>query len=1327
MNRPLEAILFVLCFAPVLMPPVLKLPGGVPKEIGVVHNWGCVGGVCRVQCNHISGVVTEWNYGEFNINDAMKLSERACNSMERDESTHDSEHELDAKKRLCLIKLERNEDGSAQMKIMKSKGAIPQVLATADHKRIPQACPDLGNTPEVVAEVVRSEVICDLDSPKKLCPVRIQEMLRAIEFVSFDIIMKKEGDNPEGVLNLVKSRKENEFRYKPLNPRYLSEHPSESLSKFWEDYSEGNFKSLDDFMYLNSKLDIEEVTESNQIKPGVEERSGSRHIARENPTVKEDEGTKFGLKELVTRDHKTATAAGTRPWNHLKRDYTGYVVNDRGECKLKNKTNLGEIDEEDKMTVSMLSNCRATKGKNHSCRCLETNAPRFLDGSNDICLGGPEVEIEEVERSYHERMDLCMIYCTVNEGNTNTENRPVFRTVLYRTPFQSMRGKWKSGLEDYLARKASSSDHTEKIAECWPEEYSSYLHDSSKRVMRRAFEDKDNWCAQDDFMGTRDTIEIPSSCLEEHAQLYSQKHLKLDGDLTTTWVLCSQKVELCYRPACSIQMKSTALKAEVTMKSSYAKYTLRDGAGNSYDGYFEGEKVVEIQFEEPGQRSVHGMCNQSPLERKVILSVKEYCDEKHSGPSGIPMNIYCKRPKLIKITGTILLISLILHMGRGYMGTIGASIGTLIFVWITWAFLGRFQCQNCCCMRLSKKSHECRNFRCKRCLTVYCTHKKNDSDRISISRELQIHMKNCERKKADDSNFTCALSYTFDVIAYLVELSCRVIPVTGGTVACIILLSLMWHGADGKILEDHERIMKKALSDMSEYIERLESEGFHPYNARFTPGLREDIEAIRMEKDCATKVCSIIMTIRSSLQITKGREFGFRVFPKDPVSESNLTYINVNVKFMEPVRECQYKNIYKTGKVVHRSVSGDTCTEGCGPCLNHLRGLQKVRDLHMIDPIEHLHENSASWGCDGPGCMAINQGCTCGLCWCELENEEWEVKEVVLEKAFVTLCFQFGSEGLCKKIGNEERGKDISVVKGGELVQKCPKRIACSTSTGECRSGEILGLGDFGDKFGSVKLIGGRTLFKAEVRAQEQCLFAKHRWFEYKQCCKDTYHLVDSLQHVPFSFHENSKDKKTLPIEDAGEWTIEMTMPPYRYMKEKDVLKLESLSIDSCHGCHSCEEGGSCLLHYSSNFMVTPSFECEGAQTDISHITLNRGLNKVAFNIYSKKKEGEINCTIGGFKAHGKYTLVEPPKFPHGDGVIKMDSKKAFNTDCREWLCGWNPFTFNLTTIKGYISIFLIILVASIVLYIMIKVCGGALGQLNSGIKEKAAMRNKRK
>ncbi|USL85430.1 MAG: glycoprotein [Ixodes ricinus bunyavirus-like virus 1] len=1279
--------------------------------------WGCDENHCGMQCNHFDGVKMFWPTRAIGIDEAIDAMLKICHSL--DKVATDDETTLSLPKRkFCTITISPGLSGKHQgalFKVRQVKNDLPLPIAKPDLAFPQNWCKDLGQTPTQIAEGVWDEEQCQTISNSTVCPVHMKSMRYVVDFIAGYIVKQPVLTEPEktALMRVIKTKGHGRAPT-PSNQRYMSSSVYKSLENFWKDFTE-MYPSMSLHKFIDANADktadyeesveapVEPLKEVVFLSPREEpdQRSGPKHhplpedLKRTNKLGHEDIGKAY-------LDLKRHTRVDGKKWTESKLQY-GYVVFHNEECHIADRKEVEEEGKEDRVVYAAMATCAKNEDKGR-CKCLGTNVPLYQEGSNDVCLMKSGVKIEEVSKSYHSMLDMCMIYCTVTTGAIEEKLRPIYRTVLYRTPFQGIGGKHTSGLEDELNHQAEQSPNKNLFYECWPESYASYMHDSEKKVLRRAFQDTNSWCKEGDDTGARDTVNIPSTCLDKDATRFSRKHLKALDERTTTWSICTKRINLCYSPVCTIQVRATSLRAEVTMKSTYAKYIIRDGKGSEHTGYFEGEKVVEIEFEEPGQRTLHGICNKSPVERKVILSTKEYCNERYPGPSGVPMNIYCKRPLLVKVTFSIFFISLIMHMGKKYWGSVVGVLGTLVTVWIVWPLLWWRTCPNCCCFMIRKSSHECLNFRCKRCYSIYSTRKKNDGDPISIPKERQVHDKYCENSKSSDSDFVLATSFCFEMISKLTECLCKVVPTLGGLTTLIILMSLVWSGADAQGQQEmHERVMSGALSDMSDYIERVEAAGFHPYNARFTPGLREKLQSIKQEKDCATKVCTVVMTVSADLEVTKGREFGFRVYPKEDVKDSNLTFMDVNVKFLEPIRECTYTHVYYTGPVNQKSESGDTCTEGCGPCFNYLRSRQTIKDLKEIAPVEHRHENSASWACNGAGCAAINNGCTCGLCWCELQSKEYSVRELVNEKAFVTLCLQFGSEGFCKKISREERNKEVTVVKGGELKQKCPQRIACKEHTGECFEGDISGLADFGDKFGSVKLVGNRTLFKSDIRTQEQCLFAKHRWFEYTQCCKDTFALCQMLKHVPFQIPaKKDYQKLTLPIESSGTWSIELRLPPYRYTRESDTLKLTALHIDSCKGCYDCEEGGSCLLHYTSDFTATPEFDCKGAQTDQSHISINRGTGQVPFNIFASKREGTINCTIGKFTAIGKFMMIDPPKYPHGDGVIKMDNKRVINNDCGHIFCNWNPFDFSFKTIKGYLSmafLAILIVVAIVIIY----------------------------
>lgn len=1331
----------------------MHAPGRTPEGL-TKFNWGCHDGYCATQCNLFEGVKMFWNTGEVPFSEAVPAMDKICTALGRNEKDGaDMSMGID-KKKLCTIIPTMGKDfaAGAHFLVKQVPGDLEKTITKNDLKMAPSWCKDLHGVPKRVAEGAWKETQCQRGGDTELCPVhqtQFKMVLRLLirEKLSHDNLTVEERTG----LEMLAKEHTSPGGPVPVNTRYTMASLEKSMDNFWDDFSKSYPQThLRAFIKDNSSPDMEEEYATERQPLVVEDRSLDElttpnpmerlRVNQAGPQVKakyqaipgkvhhrpgndhsEEEMGYYPIDETlrVIRGH---TENDTVEWTPGEPHADKYLLFDRRGCRLAERKPLEEEDERDRFVMAKISNC--TGWSRNNCTCLGNSMPLFTDGSNDICLM-KDAEIIEVQQYYQEKIDMCMVYCRVVAGQIRESMRPLYRTVLYRTPFQKMEIGVKSSLEDNLARKAERSKKS-KLSGCWHESYESYIHDSQKRVLRAAFSNSENWCKNWDEEGTRDIVDIPSTCLDPKATTLSTRHLKMMGVRSTTWKICTKRVELCYSPTCTVQVRATSLKAEVTMKASYAKYIIRDGKGAVHTGYFEGEKLVEIEFDEPGHRSIHGICNRSPIERKIILSTKEYCNEKHTGPSGMPMNIYCKRPHLIKITVTILLASIIMHMGRNYWGSIMGVVGTLVTVWMAWPLVSWKFCPACHCYRWRANKHRCETYRCRRCYSIYCTKRRGDTENVSVVRERQKHDKTCENSKSYDSNLVMAVNFCFDTISWLTEWICKIVPVSGGFVTTVIILNLLWSGADAaKTIEDHERIMAGALSDMSEYIEKLEANGFHPYNARFTPGLREKLESIKQEKDCATLVCTVVMTISAKLEVTKGREFGFRVYPKEEIQGSNLTYIDVNVKFMEPYRECSYSHMYYTGPAEHKSVSGDTCSEGCGPCLGYLRGRPEIQTLNYTTPVEHLHENSASWACDGAGCAAINDGCTCGLCWCDLKTREYSVKELVNEKPYVTLCFQFGSEGLCKTIGQEERSTEMTVVKGGEVKSNCPKIIACKDHTGECFKGDISGLGDFGNKFGSVKSVGGRISFKEEMRVQEQCLFGKHRWFEYRQCCKDTYQLKDMLTHVPFST-KNSKEtgKYILPLESAGEWTIDLRLPPYRYMRSADRLRLSQMAIDSCKGCHACEEGGSCLLHYTSDFAVTPEFNCEGVRTDQSHITIMRGTNKVAFNIYTDKRDGELNCTVGHFEVQGRYSLTDPPRFPHGDGVIKMDNKRVINNDCGHIFCNWSPFDFSFSTIKGYISTAILIIAIVVIIVVIYYSGSGVAGMMKTTLAKKASLRH---
>uniref|UniRef100_A0AAN0LK78 Glycoprotein n=1 Tax=Soberanes virus TaxID=3139882 RepID=A0AAN0LK78_9VIRU len=983
----------------------------------------------------------------------------------------------------------------------------------------------------------------------------------------------------------------------------------------------------------------------------------------------------------------------------------GYLAGDSSHCwKREGQLRTGISLQ---ITTSALSNCQDKPSTKKICTCTANLPAEELDSASDVCLTpGPHTKSVEVIKESNEHFDLCNIYCRRlrNEIHHSTDT-PLYRSSVYRTPLKNLKRFYKDSLEARQDRKLISSNFVSEIEDCWSENFEDFMADPKKQAMRSAVDDGTHECPKNDMTGMRDYILLPSSCSENNSMILQQKMIHAHKEVSTSFKLCSIQVEICYRPHCMVIVTASSTQVRIELKAKFGKFSIKDNKGSNEKGHFMLNKIVHFEFSEPGYRLITGTCNRNKFERKVMFSNKEYCDEKYPGYTDLLQNVYCKRPKTIKITITVIIISIVLYVCRHLLtGVLGVITSLLLSAPLT-LILSKSKCPMCHCIWLSRR-HVCKNFRCKRCSEIYFSRGTYTPGDIELSASRNAHMKVCKNRGTAGSNLEHAVRIGYNMGVCFAQVLFKIVPGVASLVATVILLTMLWSKAEA-VNHEHHAHMTQVMNDLSEYIEDLKAHGFHPYQARAFHGLREKLESIEETNDCATRTCHLVMKVRANFEVTKGREFGFSVRPKNNYKIENFTGLNLNVKFSEPQRLCQYKEIYRTGVAKQEFRTGDTCTDYCNTCIENIMKDSDVKEANKTTSLtKTTHSNTASWACDGPGCAAINQGCTCGVCWCQLLKDEFSVKELVKETQRVSLCIQASAAGFCKKIGPEERTNLMTVVKAGELSNKCPIRIACKHEDMSCYEGDISGLGDFSDKFGAVKkLSDGFVSYKEQVQYTEQCLFAKHRYFEYHRCCKDTFQLHETLKHVSFKKKgpKGKPDTLVLPVESAGTWEIQITLPPLIYNRESDQLKLSDMSISDCMGCFNCEEGGACLLHYKSNFDSTPTFECQGATTDVNHITIKRGAGSTPFNIYSEKKTGNISCSVGTEITSGSFNLVNRPLHPHGDGIIQMDGRRVFNSECGSIFCSLKFPSLGMPGFKTAIIALIITIAVVVLLVVLVK------------------------
>lgn len=939
-----------------------------------------------------------------------------------------------------------------------------------------------------------------------------------------------------------------------------------------------------------------------------------------------------------------------------------YSVPAKGGTKLLTEREIEKLPLESQYGGISLSISAYILKQSNFINSLAYYPPKYASSINTICLiESPKVTMVDAVFEDMDDFEMCHLFCKLQQKNGgHTTNSPLYRSTIPRSPVfdysLSAFGLW---IQDRAAGM-----HPSFIEKCWSLTHEEYMEDNRRKCLKNAVHEK-AYCGLESPVSMSDNILVPAGCNETGAEIYKTTHINSKPSLKTDYHLCVLDLKVCYKKRCKVEVHSTQSTITIKLKTHYGKYIVRATGHPDRRGYILQEEIVSLEFSHPGEMHVRGMCNEKLFKRKISFSNREFCDEKYPGYMNIFMNVYCKRPSTIRFCLIALILCVTLYMARGALnGLIGGILALVLFAPM---FLAnkRLRCRVCMCYRLPR--HTCRNYRCARCgLVYYCSNGGVDAREKDLCHSR--HLRTCRHSNLAGTELERTVVGLYKAGIELSNAILKFGPGILGLFTGTILIIMLATKADARELT-HREVVQGLMGDLSPLIADLEAHGFHPYAARFTPGFREKLETAEEVKNCLKGACNIILKVRTKLIVTKGREFGFSVSPKDDIfQKSNISTIEMNIKFGQPTRKCRYKSMYHTGQVRHQFLSTDTCTQGCGDCLNDIKKMGRYKEMENItDMYEHTHENTASWACDGPGCVAINNGCTCGVCWCQLKSPTHAVMEVISDEEEVEFCIAISGKGWCKRIGREERLKQVTVTKEGDVKDKCPGRIVCDLHSRLCLKGEINKVGEFDNKFGSVQMLSnGKISSKAEVIYTEQCLFAKHRWFEYKQCCKDTQHYIDLLDPVPF-IHKNSDledGEFILPIKEAGTWDMTLELPPLRLLEASDTMKLTDLLITNCHGCHACDEGGSCELLYRSNLDATLPFSCTGANLDSNTITVKRGRGTASFNVFTQHQDTNITCKIGEFPVNGTMKLIEKPRYPHGDGVIIMDHIKTETSEC---------------------------------------------------------------
>nr|QNS31052.1 putative RNA dependent RNA polymerase [Frankliniella occidentalis associated peribunyavirus-like virus 2] len=385
---------------------------------------------------------------------------------------------------------------------------------------------------------------------------------------------------------------------------------------------------------------------------------------------------------------------------------------------------------------------------------------------------------------------------------------------------------------------------------------------------------------------------------------------------------------------------------------------------------------------------------------------------------------------------------------------------------------------------------------------------------------------------------------------------------------------------------------------------------------------------------CDSNKCQVAPVVKFEARAISGRALGYTFYIKD--EEGKSTPVDLNGKFLESGALCHYTVEYDTFETTVTSGTSDQCTKDCDDCYKDLNS------TYTEGRYFHCQKGTSSWSCDGPGCMSINSGSTCGACNCKKKEgtEEWTVKKLVKTSSFATFCIQFNNEVHCKQLMDDDVTGSLKSQKLSNTEMQCPELIACSKSTGVCRHGEMNSANEFTKKFGNVQLIGGKLQFIDNHMKYQKCHFGLNRMFLYTECCGNLFRLVETLKDFSHPTLEKQPNVHVFPGEDGGLWKLEFSAPSFEYQKNEDNLVIKECEVSNCKGCFNCDEGAECDIRSKASHDGIVPISSTGCSLDSSRmkVSVNGGTFKV--RIYCGDEKPAFNVTIGKQKCTSKNKVV---------------------------------------------------------------------------------------
>ena len=398
--------------------------------------------------------------------------------------------------------------------------------------------------------------------------------------------------------------------------------------------------------------------------------------------------------------------------------------------------------------------------------------------------------------------------------------------------------------------------------------------------------------------------------------------------------------------------------------------------------------------------------------------------------------------------------------------------------------------------------------------------------------------------------------------------------------------------------------------------------------------------------------------------------------------------LNVNKKYTT----CQTKPI------VH---SYDECTQDSEKCTNDLKNIQVISDSDMKKMCHFSKDKTSSWSCDGPGCMSMRTGSTCGVCYNMKSGKCADVYQVTSQTAKAEVCKQVAGKAECIII----QGYSIfdSADSAFVLTEKPENNHIDTLLAIEehiVHKGPINDYGQYSHKFGNIQWGSGDTSKYGTgdcdyVKVTHQCKFGKHRFYEMQSCMVDTYDYIRNLEIIKNAEFDPDSNVKVIKLNDVDFGLIKFRIP-VDGLKPKELIdqfNVKSITINKCAGCYECQTHGILTVSINSEKSGPLLAKFNGVTSMAEKINVETGLSTHNIPISSDVKKVKVSMSIGLTSSNTfDCEFIAGPTAYHHTEVSMSTSQSDTVASCKGWKCFTNfKMGFSLKWWQPIITIMLII------------------------------------